>query len=230
MSEHQNTPTFGIVAEGAADHTVLRLLLAGYFGDSDIVTRPLQPVRDETGTFESGGWAQVLEYCASAQFRSAFDYTDFIVIQIDTDVSDKHPSYGISHHDSAGPLSCEKLVEAVCDKLISTIGLDFYQKQKDKILFAVCVHSIECWILPLYFTDGRREKIVNCLGSLNEKLIEKHRFSIDAKSTHYYLKAAKDFSKTKALKAHWHQNPSLKIFVGHLEQRFGRGFVLSETP
>lgn len=229
MSEVAQPLSFGIVAEGAADHTVLKRILAGYFDNPDLATNPLQPLRDATGTFESGGWAQVLEYCQSEKFRSAFSFNDYIIIQIDTDISDKHPSYGISHHSESGPKSPEQLVSEVCAKLIEQMGKAFYDAHKQKILFAVCVHSIECWLLPLYWTDNRREKIINCMTSLNEQLSKQHGFSIDAKDPRYYDKAAKDYSKRKKLLAHWHHNPSLKCFIDHLEARFQRGFVQPEA-
>ena len=223
-------PIFGIVAEGAADHTVLKRVLAGYFGTSDIVTNALQPLRDATTeAFAPGGWAQVLEYCRSEHLRSAFSQNEYIVIQIDTDVSEKHPSYGIPHRDESGERSPEQLIAAVCAKLISLMDEAFYRKYQRKIIFAVCVHSIECWLLPIYYHDGRKEKTVNCLQSLNEKLIQQLGFSIDSKDTKYYDTAAKRYSKSKELKAHWAHNPSLKHFVTSLEDRFQRGFVLAQS-
>ena len=222
------TPTIGIVAEGASDQVVLQFILAGYFGDTDIDPNPLQPLRDATGRFESSGWSLVLEYCASENFRRAFVNNEYIIIQIDTDVSEKHPSYGVPHQDANGPLSCEKLVEAVCAKLVDKIGAEFYEQHKDRIIFAVSVHSLECWLLPLHWDDKRRGRIENCLNCLNEQLA-KQGYTIHDKDSARYRRAAKDYAKPRVLKERWHQNPSLKIFVDNLEQRFQRGFTLSDT-
>jgi hypothetical protein len=221
------TPTFGIIAEGPSDHMVLQLVLAGYFHDSDIDPNPLQPLRDATGTFEEkGGWHQVLEYCSSEKFRAAFNDNDYVIIQIDTDVSEEHPAYGVPHRSSAGRLYlCDELTDLVYTTLINKIGRDFYDAHRDRIIFAVCVHSLECWLLPLWCSDARRGRIQNCLKCLNEQLNKKEGFVIDAKDTRYYRVAAKRYANERTLRQHWENNPSLKIFIQHLEQRFHRGFV-----
>lgn len=218
------TPNIGIVSEGPADYTVLQLVLAGYFQDPDIDPNPLQPLLDATGTFADGGWHQVLEYCKSEQFRSAFNSNDYIIVQIDTDISEEHPAYNIPHRDPTGKAhTCEQLIELVYAKLIELIGIDFYAIHKERIIFSICVHSMECWILPLYWSDSRKERTENCLNCLNEKL-SKQGFTIHEKNTQYYRKAAKDYSKNRTLRQRWKDNPSLKIFIDNLENRFDRGF------
>ena len=219
------TPVVGIVGEGAADFTVLRLILAGYFQDPDIYLNPLQPLRDATGSFDDGGWHQVLEYCKSEQFRGSFNSNDYVIIQIDTDISESHPSYQIAHRAPTGRLySCEELAALVYDKLVELIGQDFYNSHKERIIFAVCIHSIECWILPLHWDDSRKERVENCLKCLNEKLLTKEGFTIHSKDIRYYDKAAKGYAKHRTLRQHWQANPSLRIFISALESRFHRGF------
>lgn len=219
------TPTIGIVGEGAADFTVLQYILAGYFRDPDIDPHPLQPIRDATHTFADGGWHQVLEYCQSEQFRGAFADNEYVIIQIDTDVSEAHPAYNIPHRDATGRLyTCDELVKLVQTKLIEQIGRDFYAAHHARILFAICVHSLECWLLPLYWTDSRRGRTENCLKSLNEQLAKKG-FTIHAKEARYYVKVAKPYAKHSTLREHWKHNPSFKIFIDNLEQEFHRGLT-----
>lgn len=227
MADGTQTPSIGVVAEGPSDHTVLQLILAGYFHDPDIDPKPLQPLRDATGTFEEkGGWHQVLEYCASEKFRAAFRDNDYIVVQIDTDASEQHPAYGVPHRDKDGRiLTCEELIICVTDKLVETIGPEFYAAHGNRILFAICVHSLECWLLPLYWDDKRRERTNNCLPCLNEQIDARFGFRIDAKDARYYYKIAKPYAKERTLRQHWQANPSLQVFVEALESRFGRGFV-----
>lgn len=221
------TPQFGIVAEGPTDFLVLQYILAGYFDDRDIDPNPLQPLRDATGTFEDkGGWAQVLEYCRSEQFRGAFERNEQVIIQIDTDVSEAYPSYGVPHRAADGrALTPAELVDAVTLRLVQEIGPAFYEAHRDRILFAVCVHSLECWLLPRYWQDGRRERTENCLKSLNERLVVQEGFTIHAKEERYYRKIAKPYAKPRELRAHWEHNPSLRLFIASLERRFGRGFT-----
>lgn len=109
MTTATQTPTIGIIGEGPADYTIIQMILAGYFGDPDIDPNPLQPLRDASGTFEAGGWHQVLEYCGSEKFRSAFMSNDYIIVQIDTDISERHPTYQVPHRDASGQVyNCQR--------------------------------------------------------------------------------------------------------------------------
>jgi hypothetical protein len=172
-----------------------------------------------------------MKYCRSEDFRGAFNHNHYIVIQIDTDISAEHPAYGIAHQDATGriysPAELVQLVQLVSDKLIEQIGDAFYQAYRERVIFVICVHQIECWLLPLYWTDGRREKIVRCLQSLNEQLGPQFGFTIEdkAKDPRLYRKAAKPYVKQRMLRQHWQANPSLAIFINNLEQRFYRGFA-----
>ena len=68
-------PTFALVTEGLTDQIILEQILFGFFDDPDIVINPLQPLRDETDSnrvVTPGNWHQVLEYCASTEFRGCF--------------------------------------------------------------------------------------------------------------------------------------------------------------
>ncbi|HQZ26395.1 MAG TPA: hypothetical protein PLD18_13940, partial [Flavobacterium sp.] len=92
----------------------------------------------------------------------------------------------------------------------------------DKIIFAISVHSIECWLLPIYYTDNKKSKMVNCLGTLNSKLNIVEGFTIDEnnKNFTYYEKISKIYSKRKKLILYYKLNPSFKIFIDDLENLF----------
>lgn len=211
--------TFALVTEGLTDQIVLENILFGFFDDPDIVINPLQPLRDETDAnriVTAGNWHQVLEYCASAEFRGAFQFTDYVIIQIDTDVSQ---DYHVSPRDAAGnELPPDALIERVKLALISKIGEDFYQRHQDQTLFAIAVHSIECWLLPLYFTERKREKTKNCLETLNQALARKEGFTIDQKAPHYYRKIAAPYAKKSKLMQMQQYNPSLAHFISELQR------------
>jgi len=85
----------------------------------------------------------VIEYCGSSKFKGALRFHDYIIIQIDTDVSDKPYGYGIPHYENTKELSPEQLIEKVVAKFIDLIGKAIYEKHQDKIIFAISVHSIE---------------------------------------------------------------------------------------
>ena len=73
--------SFGIVSEGPTDQIVLEHIIWGTTGDKDLPITRLQPKEDEPGN-----WDKVLKYCASEDFKEAFAYLDFLIIQIETDI------------------------------------------------------------------------------------------------------------------------------------------------
>ena len=212
-------PSFALVTEGLTEQIVIENILFGFFDDPDISVNPLQPLRDETDrnrTISPGNWHQVLEYCASERFRGAFQFNDYVIVQIDTDVA---ADYGISDRDEEGnELSVEDIIERVKTALIVRIGQGFYETYSRRIIFAVAVQSIECWLLPLLFSDNKRAKTSNCLRTLNQGLARSRNFTIDAKRPDYYDTISSEYIKRKKLMAVYRFNPSLKIFVDDIEK------------
>ena len=206
---------FGLIAEGETDHAVLENILLGVSGEdiSDEITI-LQPDIDETtkGTLqEFGGWYNVFQYCLSEDFRDSFQRVQYVVIQIDTDVSE-HTHYDIKQTDESGKkLIPAVLVEKVKEKfeqiIVKEFGQDFLQNHQDRILFAISVDEIECWLLPLYYADNIKSKSNNCDFKLHEKAGKFEKKSND------YDKISKDFRKSKTLLKMYQENPSLKIFL-----------------
>ena len=213
---------FGLITEGLTDQIVIESILAGYFNNPDIDIRPLQPERDkddENKSHNYGGWSQVFAYCESNNFKEAFQFIDYIIIQIDTDIS---KDYNIAHQDENGEFTPQQLIAKVIDKFRDGIGEDFYNTNQQKIIFAISVHSIECWLLPLYYTaQQKKAKYKNCLKTLNYELSKQHKFTIDknAKKPEYYREIAKQYGKHKVLMKHYQDNPSLKIFIEEIESR-----------
>lgn len=206
--------TFGLVTEGITDQIVIENILSGYFDTNDLIVNPLQPERDKDNDNKSdhGGWTLVIKYCQSEDLKKAFQYLDYVIIQIDTDVLDGYE--GISYRDKNGELSPEQLIEKVKEKFKSLIGEDF-DKYSAKIIFAIAVHSTECWLLPLYYTDNRKQKITGCLGTLNRAINKTEKFTIDKndKNPDYYKTLSNPYSEHKTLMEHYPNNPSLNIFI-----------------
>lgn len=206
---------FGLVAEGNSDHAVLENILLGLFEEdiSDEITT-LQPIRgatDEEAIKAFGGWHKVFEYCRSEDFRGAFQEVQYLVIQIDTDVSEQ-THYDVKQADESGKkVTPEVLVEKIKSKfeqiIVNEFGKEFFQNHQDRILFAISVDEIECWLLPLYYTDNTKLKTNNCDHKLHQKA---GKFE---KNYSNYDKISKDFRKSKTLTKLYSQNPSLKIFV-----------------
>ncbi|MEG5030285.1 phage tail protein [Microcoleus sp. AT8-B1] len=214
--------SFGLITEGLTDQIVIENILAGYFNSPDLDIRQLQPQRDKDNENKStyGGWTLVFNYCKSRDFQEALQFIDYIIIQIDTDVSElKH--YNIRQQDENGKLTPQQLIEKVIEKFRGAWGDDFYSKYQQKIIFAISVDFIECWLLPLYYTDSRKAKITNCLDTLNRELAKKHNFTIDAKAKNpeYYRIISKPYRKHKVLIKHYADNPSLKTFIEQIQSR-----------
>ena len=212
--------SFGLITEGLTDQIVIENILAGYFKTPDLDIRPLQPERDkkDENKFKGyGSWSQVFAYCRLKDFQDSFQFNDYIIIQIDTDTSQE---YGIPQQDENGEFTPEKLIEKVIEKFKDEIiGEDFYGKYQQRIIRAISVHSIECWLLPLYYKDNKKSNFKNCLGTLNKQLEKKHGFTIDAKKPQYYRQISEKYRKHRDLMACYQHNPSLKSFVVDIESK-----------
>ena len=208
---------FGLIAEGETDHAVLENILLGISGEdiSDEITI-LQPDIDETakGTLkEFGGWYNVFQYCKSEDFKEAFQRVQYVVIQIDTDVSE-NLHYEIKQTDDTGKkLLPEILVEKVKSKfkqiIVDEFGKDFFENNIERIIFAISVYEIECWLLPLYYPD-KNDKSKALTHNCSQKLHQKISFK---KTYRDYNRISNDYFKAKTLMKLYPENPSLKIFV-----------------
>jgi len=214
-------PSFGLIAEGPTDHSVLENILVGHFDDPDLTVRPLQPLLDATDASQrQGGWTQVLAYCQSSLFQSAFEQNDYLVVQMDTDRLNEKP-FELD-------LKCppETLVSQVVSRLESlmetSFEADFLKKYRSRMLFAIAVDELECWLLPLFYSDKNTAATNNCLHKLNMQLAKQKQPTINpkAKSPKHYDQLSRPFCRVKKLQDAASQNPSFQMFVENLTQRF----------
>lgn len=206
---------FALVTEGESDQVVIERILMGYFNDPDLEITMNHPLRDATDRSRAtGGWGNLKEYCGSAAFQKSFETAKYVVLQIDTDVSGE---YGVSHREAGAELALEALIERTIAKMVEWIGSEFYSSVSDRIIFAIAVHQIECWLLPIYYNDKKREKTTGCINALNQILPQKEGFFIHAKEYRYYERMAKHFLKRKDLDRYAPHNPSLSVLVQSLQ-------------
>lgn len=220
--------TFGIISEGPTDQIVLENIVCGYFNDADLNENIhfIQPLRDNTdkyGIAEQGGWFNVFEYCKSRRLLESFEQNDYIIIQIDTDrTEDKN--YDVKKTNSEGiKYSPEELIGKVIEKFQQIFSMTFEEKYilfKNRIIYAICVEEIECWLLPLYYDDKTQSATNNCIYKLNEKIKNEFGFYIDpenkSKRGKEYDKLSISYSKNKILLASYKKNISLKVFIESL--------------
>jgi hypothetical protein len=218
--------TFAGITEGITDQIVIKNILAGYF-NPDININWLQPLEDETDQNRSksdGGWNLVFKYCESDDFKEAFQNNKYIIIHIDSDVlltENVSDEYRIQSQDRDGEFSPEKIIELVSQKFEVAIGEDFYREYRDRIILAIAVHSTECWLLPLYYSDTRKAKLINCLETLNRELNRKEGYTIDPndKNPRYYREISSKYRKKKDLLRLYPENPSFRAFIEEIGKR-----------
>ncbi|MEQ1530305.1 MAG: hypothetical protein ABL925_13400, partial [Methylococcales bacterium] len=206
---------FGLACEGVTDQITLENILCGYFKNRDLDQEivELQPAFDETDHKQGdGGWSILLKYLSSTRFRDDVLNTEFVILQIDTDISE---SLDVSHKDARGnDLPVQQLIKAVIAKLIARIDMGevgFYDSCSDKIIFAVCVHSLECWLVAHY---AQQTQHYDCYGFL-KSVINTHEFRV-AKKHRNYDKLSQPFLVRQNIDNSAKKDLSLRVFIQSL--------------
>lgn len=214
---------FGLICEGITDHCVIENILCGFFPeypDLDENINFLQPVLDETDTQQQGfgGWEQVIAYLKSSQFEQAVINHDYLVIQIDTDCCE-HPNFGIKSISLAAKNQADFHAE-VRAKLIAFINNStVYAQYAEKIIFCICIHSLECWLVALYETHhSKSTKINECEAALGKLLLRQNYRGKFEKTHRCYDDLSKPLQKQKNLLPLATASYSLKQFLEHLTQ------------
>ena len=198
---------FGLISEGVTDNAVLENILIGYFNeDISGYINHLQPPPSA-----SGGWSRVLKYCSSSDFKNDFTDNDFMVIQIDTDKSFDAP-FDVSHEENGVKLSVEQLIKKIKERFRrlfeEAFDTNFITEFNNRILFAIAIHSTECWLLPLYYkNNAEKAEIKNCYEQLNKKIKGLQ------KTLKIYDTISADFCFPKKLNKASLENPSFKVFL-----------------
>ncbi|CAA6824293.1 MAG: Unknown protein [uncultured Sulfurovum sp.] len=209
---------FALACEGITDQIVIENILCGFYKDYDDLDeeiQPLQPPYDVTTQKqkkgEFGGWEVLLEYLSEKRFRDDVLNSEYVIIQIDTDISE-HINFGVLQQN----LSTKELIDQVRERLITQIDSkkEFYVQCQEKIIFAISVHSLECWILSIY-KSNKSEKIAGCFEALQR---ESKKIKVDKNYT-TYDKLSRPFLKHKELMKIVSKNSSFQIFINHLPEK-----------
>lgn len=216
----------GIVAEGATDRAVLEAIILGVRAaiDEQLDFTPLQPP-PEAGAH--AGWGLVFDWLRRERYREAFRFIDLLVIHVDTDVCDEQ-GFGVSRRDGTRDLDDLELVAQVVNRLARDIDPAFLADHGEKIVFAIAVNEIECWLLPLYFEGERAERKMRCFDKLRDELQRRNLGGLK-KEFSAYEKVAKDFRKRKTVDAACKRSPSLGAFVADLDAKGRRAPLASPT-
>jgi hypothetical protein len=164
--------SIALFCEGASEARVLKRIVSECLGD-DIPVNPIQPELTPDGRQKNpGGWLDVLEHCKDEFVQSAFATNDFLIIQIDTDTCpETHYDVNI-FNDQHEKVSDDILYDRVVERLKRDISPDVLSQYANQIIFAICINEIECWLLPLYYSNEPQMSCstTGCIGKLNRKL------------------------------------------------------------
>jgi hypothetical protein len=208
---------FGIIAEGPTDQKVIESILLGYFADQEDepAVNYVEPPRPEV----PGGWANVFSSLKLTRHEEALQFNDFLVIHIDTDVQEE-PGFDVPRRAGGKELSVSDRIDRVIARLKTEIAAEFYHAYAHRILFAIAVDSIECWLLPLLYDKKKAAKTNGCLESANRALRKINKDALSAgekKFFHAYEKASSGYRKRKTLIDLRGKNPSLELFIKQLD-------------
>lgn len=160
-----------LATEGKSEHWIVKHLVQNYFKGKEIFFRQVQPQIFNDTQESVGGWLEILKFCERTDdIKSALIESDYLIIQIDTDES-QNPNFGVTHTKQGSVLkTSEELFEDIVSKIRGIINPEIETEYSNKIIFAICIHSIECWLLPIYYTNNHKKDIRNCLSTLNTEL------------------------------------------------------------
>ncbi|EKY3317877.1 TPA: hypothetical protein NVH54_002648 [Vibrio cholerae] len=158
-------PVFGLACEGPTDAVVLENILLGYVDnlDDEEDIQQLQPQLDATDKADTfGGWNQLFSYLKSKRFRDDVANSQYLVIQVDTDVAVSGQLDVLLVDADNKPLDVPNIIVRIKERLIAEIeegqeGFCQNAENAEKIIFAISVHSIECWLFNLHNKDKNHD-------------------------------------------------------------------------
>ncbi|MBN2892062.1 MAG: hypothetical protein JXL97_09360 [Bacteroidales bacterium] len=209
-----------LITEGVTDQFVIKPIIENYFKDIDFKFNAIQPQIDETDKQDGfGGWVNVIKWCKSEDLKEVFVFNDFVVIQIDADVCQE---YDVSNMEKGKVLENRELCEKIIEKLKSFILPVILEQYHEKIIFAIGVYSIECWLVPIIDVKHKKQNVLNCIDKLNKVLNSKKSGFINPKdknnsnSRKIYHKLANKFKKKEIIDKLSKKNDGFECFVEQL--------------
>jgi hypothetical protein len=207
---------FGIVGEGYTDKVVIENILCGFFTEQD-----REEEINHLPESDKGGWEVICNYLASMDFRFDVSNHEKLILQIDSDITTKEEDarkFGVFYQDEHGnELSAEALIANIIIQLVNKINTGksgFYELYADKIIFAICVHCTECWLVAYYTNDAT--VIHDCDKKLQEiKLPNNIQFSKKQKSG-CHAKLSEPFLNKDNIDIVAQKSPSFNLFIQQL--------------
>lgn len=173
---------FALITEGVFEHRIIKHILQRYCQEEPEINQ-IQPQLMENKQVSTGGWNEVLHYCEHREkdLLEILKFNDYIVVQIDTDMCQTSP-YNVSKIGDDGKLLPEQeLWHSVKTRLLNALPMSV---PKERIIFAICIDMIECWLLPVYASTPQKAcRTTNCLNHLNQELLRNNIHIIKDKNS-----------------------------------------------
>ena len=178
-----------------------------------------QPHLDNTDQKNFGGWEMLLDYLSSTRFRDDVINVNTLVLQLDSDIVE-HPNFAGNYRNQQGiELTSHALITDIIHKLVIKINAGdagFFEKHKQKIVFAICVHSLECWLYAFHYKKPlSKPKIVGCGRALNHEM--KTSGFDGKKDKRLYQEHTRFFLKPENINLVTAKDQSFKTFIQQLE-------------
>ena len=207
---------FALITEGVTDYLVIKELLFSFFKGFEIKVNQIQPSIDETDKQTGfGNWENVIKYCQNDDLNEIALYNDFIIIQIDTDIAENSP-INISLQNKSNEQVCIEMEERL-KGIISNQESDFMN-----LLFAIGVHSMECWLVGIIDDSHNKSNVNNCIDRLNRAIGKTKKYKIippDKKgnSKETYTQLASKLRKIKDIIRISKKNAGFDRFISQLQ-------------
>ncbi len=162
--------TVAVVSEGVTDFPILQKFVKEILRTDPEIGVFCNKTHPQDNEF--AGWPKVLKFCASdTDIRAALEMNDIVIIQIDTDRSLE--AFKISPPNGKAELvNIREYYNYIKNRIISYFDPDFFDIISNRIVFAICIHSIECWIFCA-ITQAGKPKLLNCYNKLEMELNKK---------------------------------------------------------
>jgi hypothetical protein len=233
-----------LITEGVTDQIVLKPIVECIMEDDDISFNSLQPLVDEEAIQVGfGGWELVFKTIRALDIALLLEINDIVVVQIDSNMA-YMKGFDVPHAVSDSKVDAADLCLRVIDRLKEILPQPASEEQLSKFVFAIGIHSIECWLIGLIDAAHGPKVIGNCLDGPNglNRALEKGKhcskwFGAAAKgqpckiiektknkgqSRKIYQELAKQFSKKKILAEQSKRNTGFESFVAQLQTVQGK--------
>ncbi|ELA6779181.1 hypothetical protein RB979_001401 [Vibrio alginolyticus] len=154
---------FGLACEGPTDQITLENILIGVFeelDDDEIAhVQPRFDKSDENAQRAEGNWLRLINYLGTKRFEEDLAAHDYLIIQIDTDIAEETHADIVIRNANGDRLSDDLIIENAIARLVNAINTNdpnMFSKIEDKVIFAITINSLECWLINTFIDDDAK--------------------------------------------------------------------------